>query len=60
MKLNIRKSQLSLLTEGDSRLKAVNRIIAQAFNGIVDVNAPVSSREYYVNGNPNTLWKDYL
>lgn len=50
-----------LLTEGDSRLKKIiTQIMPQAFNGLLDVNAQVSGPEYYINGNPNTTWGEYL
>lgn len=50
-----------LLTEGDSRLKKIiTQIMPQAFNGLLDVNAPVSGPEYYINDNENTTWGEYL
>ena len=49
-----------LLNEGDSRLNKVMRIIANEFNGLLDVNGVVRSSEYYVNNNPNTTWGQYL
>lgn len=56
----LKESIKQVLTEGDSRLKKVESIIAKAFDGLLDVNGSVASSEYYVNGNPNTRWKDYL
>ena len=50
----------ALILEGDSRLKAVERIIEQAFSRYMDVNATVNDSEYYVNGNPDTTWKEYI
>ena len=49
-----------LLNEGDSRLNKVNRIIADEFNGLLDVDGVVRSSEYYVNNNPNTTWGQYI
>ena len=49
-----------LLTEADSRLKAVDRIIEQAFSQRLNLNGTVSGSEYYVDNNPNTTWKQYL
>ena len=49
-----------LLNEGDSRLNKVMRIIADEFNGLLDINGTVTSSEYYVNNNPNTTWGQYL
>ena len=49
-----------LILEGDSRLKKVEQIMRQAFNGKLDLDSTVSSRDYFVNGNENTRWKDYL
>ena len=36
-----------LILEGDSRLKAVNRIIEQSFSNHMDVNDVVSGSEYW-------------
>ena len=49
-----------LLNEGDIRLNKVNRIIADEFSGLLDINCTVTSSEYYVNNNPNTTWGQYL
>jgi len=49
-----------LITEGDSRINAVKRIIANAFKGVFVMNSIVISPTYYVNNNPNTTWGDYL
>jgi len=48
-----------LLTEGDSRINAVNRLIDEKFSDL-PLNSVVSSSDYYVNGNPNTTWKEYI
>jgi len=48
-----------LLTEGDSRINAVYRIIEDKFKDL-PLDDTVSSPEHYVNGNPNTTWKEYL
>lgn len=49
-----------LLLEGDSRLKAVDRIIDTEFNGLLNPDDVVRGEEYYVNGNLNTTWRQYL
>ena len=49
-----------LINEADSRLKAVDRIIDQVFSNYFNPDDIVRSSEYYVNGNPNTTWRQYL
>lgn len=49
-----------LITEADSRLKAVDKIITAEFSNLLNLDATVSSQDYYVNGNPNTTWREYL
>ena len=49
-----------LLLEGDDRLKRVNRIIDVEFGNLLNLDGPVSDSEYYVGGNPETTWRQYL
>ena len=49
-----------LILEGDSRLKKVEQIMRQAFGNKFDLDSTVTSSDYFVNGNENTRWKDYL
>ena len=54
-----------LLTEGDDRLKKVNKIMDAEFSGILDLDSVVRGPEYYINDregnpNPNTTWRQYL
>lgn len=49
-----------LLNEADSRLKVVDRILNERFSNLLDLDGTVRSNEYYVNGNPNTTWRQYL
>ncbi len=50
----------SIINEADSRLKAVDRIIDQVFTKYFNPDDVVNDSEYYVNGNPNTTWRQYL
>ena len=50
----------SIINEGDSRLNQVYNIINQAFAKYLTLNDVVNNSEYYVNGNPNTTWREYL
>ena len=54
------KQYKQILNEADSRLKAVDRIIDQVFSNYFNPDDIVRSSEYYVNGNPNTTWRQYL
>jgi len=49
-----------ILTEADSRLKKLEQIIRQSFNGVLDPDAQVTESDYYVNHNPNTTWLQYI
>lgn len=49
-----------LITEADSRLKAVDKIITAEFNNMLNLDDTVSDPIRYVNGNPNTTWREYL
>lgn len=52
--------QIKLLLEADDRIKKVNKIIDAEFSNLLNLDSPVSGQEYYVNGNPQTTWRQYL
>ena len=52
--------QIRLLLEGDDRIKKVNKLMDAAFGSILNLDGPVTSEEYYVNGDPNTTWRKYI
>src|SRR5574344_2395723 len=49
-----------LLVEADAKILKVKKIIEKNFKGVLDVNGPVASSEYYVNGKSDTTWMQYL
>lgn len=49
-----------ILLEGDSRLKKLETIIRNTFSNQFNVDDTVNSETYYVNGNPNTTWLEYI
>lgn len=49
-----------ILLEGDSRLKKLETIIRNTFSNQFNVDDRVNSEIYYVNGNPNTTWLEYI
>ena len=49
-----------MLTEVDSRINKVNNIIEAEFGNLINLDSPVNGPEYYVNGNPETTWRQYL
>ena len=50
----------SLLLEGDDRIKKVNKIMDAEFGNLLNLDSPVTSEEYYVNGNPDTTWRQFI
>lgn len=51
---------MQLITEADSRLKKAETIIRNSFSGLLNPDGRVTSPEYYVNGNPETTWLQYI
>ena len=49
-----------ILTEADDRIKKVNKIIEAEFGNLLPLDNTVSGPDYYVNGNPETTWMQYL
>lgn len=49
-----------ILTEADDRIKKVNKIIEAEFGNLLPLDNTVSGPDYYVNGNPETTWRQYL
>ena len=53
-------NQRRLITEADARIESAKRVIRDRFNGLLDLDAIVSDPDYYVGGNPNATWLQYI
>ena len=54
------KSLYNLIKEADSRYEKYLVLLKNVFSKYFDIDSVVPKSDYYVNGNENTKWKDYL